>query len=109
MHGNTGRRYAAASGDYNPHHLFWWSALPMGFSRPIAHGMWTLSAALHELEAYGAIQTNKYPRRVSCDFKKPLLMPATITFGYRKTGLGVQFGVYNKDNTDPHLIGVVFE
>jgi hypothetical protein len=108
VHGNTGLRYAAASGDYNPHHLYWWSALPMGFSRPIAHGMWTLSAALHELEAMGGVKMS-YPLRLSCDFKKPLLMPATITFGFRKVSEGVQFGVYNKTNSDPHLIGIVHQ
>ncbi len=101
----TGLAYAAASGDYNPHHLYWWSALPMGFRRPIAHGMWTLSAALHELAALGAARDDRFPLRVSCDFKKPLLMPATVTFGFARRGGVVHFGVYDKDNADPHLIG----
>jgi acyl dehydratase len=102
---STGRTYAAASGDYNPHHLFWWSALPMGFRRPIAHGMWTLSAALNELLALKVTRENVFPLRVSCDFKKPLLMPATVTFGYSRRGDTVHFGVYDKNNVDPHLIG----
>ena len=101
----TGLTYAAASGDYNPHHLYWWSALPMGFSRPIAHGMWTLSAALHELAALGVARDNVFPLRVTCDFKKPLLMPATVTFGFARRGNSVHFGVYDKNNADPHLIG----
>jgi len=105
----TGLRYAAASGDFNPHHLYWWSALPMGFSRPIAHGMYTLSAALHEMQAMGGAQMTSYPLRVSCDFKKPLLMPATVTFGFRKVERGVQFGVYDKNNADPHLMGIVLQ
>ncbi len=103
----TGRGYAAASGDFNPHHLYWWSALPMGFSRPIAHGMWTLSSALHELAAVGATKEGAFPLRVACEFKKPLLMPATVTFGYRRHEGKVHFGVYDKSNTDPHVIGQV--
>ena len=45
------------------------------------------------------------PLRVSCDFKKPLLMPATVTFGFVRRNGAVHFGVYDKNNTDPHLIG----
>lgn len=100
----TGLQYAAVSGDYNPHHLFWWSALPMGFSRPICHGMWTLASALHELFAVGGAQPDKFPLKIVCDFKKPLFQPSTITFGYKNNTSEIAFGVYDKENKDPYII-----
>jgi acyl dehydratase len=46
----TGRRYAALSGDWNPIHLWPWSARLMGMRRPIIHGMHSLGRACAELE-----------------------------------------------------------
>jgi acyl dehydratase len=42
---DTGRRYAALSGDYNPIHLWPWSARLFGFKKPIAHGMYSVAKA----------------------------------------------------------------
>jgi acyl dehydratase len=50
--GNMGRRYAAVSGDYSPHHLYGWAAWLLGYPKQIAHGMWTLSRCLAEVELY---------------------------------------------------------
>jgi acyl dehydratase len=47
---NTGRAYARISGDWNPIHLWTWSARLMGMRRPIVHGMHTLARACAELE-----------------------------------------------------------
>ncbi len=47
---NTGRAYARISGDWNPIHLWTWSARLMGMKRPIIHGMHTLARACAELE-----------------------------------------------------------
>ncbi|MFC5546914.1 MaoC/PaaZ C-terminal domain-containing protein [Massilia aerilata] len=49
----SGRRYAALSGDWNPIHLWPWSARPMGLKAPIIHGMHTLGRACAELERAG--------------------------------------------------------
>ena len=46
----SGREYAAVSGDWNPIHLWNWSARLMGMKRPIIHGMHTLARACAELE-----------------------------------------------------------
>ena len=46
----SGREYAAVSGDWNPIHLWAWSARLMGMKRPIIHGMHTLARACAELE-----------------------------------------------------------
>lgn len=47
---NAGRAYARVSGDWNPIHLWTWSARLMGMKRPIVHGMHTLARACAELE-----------------------------------------------------------
>jgi acyl dehydratase len=71
---DLGRRYAGVSGDHNPIHLHAWSAKPFGFPRAIAHGMWTKARCLAAL---------RLPDRFEVDvrFKKPILLPATVTFG----------------------------
>ena len=46
----SGRAYAALSGDWNPIHLWPWSARLAGLDAPIIHGMHTLARACAELE-----------------------------------------------------------
>jgi acyl dehydratase len=50
---SSGRDYAAVSGDWNPIHLWGWSARLMGLKTPIIHGMHTLGRACAELERAG--------------------------------------------------------
>jgi acyl dehydratase len=50
---SSGRAYAALSGDWNPIHLWPWSARLMGLKTPIIHGMHTLGRACAELERAG--------------------------------------------------------
>ncbi len=47
---DTGRRYAAVSGDRNPIHLSPLTSRLFGFSKPIAHGMWTAARAFAAIE-----------------------------------------------------------
>lgn len=72
----TGRRFARASGDVNPHHLWSFTARPLGYRRPIAHGMWTLARLLAALERDG----RPHPR-VSADvtFKQPIPLPSRVS------------------------------
>lgn len=72
--GDIGRRYAAVSGDRNPIHLHALTARPFGFPRPIAHGMWTVARCL---AAYGVPPTG----RVTAEFRAPVLLPGTVTYG----------------------------
>ena len=54
MKGNTGLKYAAVVNDWNPIHLYGWSAKLFGFPKPIAHGNYVCAKALHEaLEEWG--------------------------------------------------------
>jgi acyl dehydratase len=71
---DLGRRYAAVSGDHNPIHLHGLAAKAFGFPRAIAHGMWTKARCLAALRLPDAFD-------VSVRFKKPVLLPSTVTFG----------------------------
>ncbi|WP_405058905.1 MaoC/PaaZ C-terminal domain-containing protein [Kribbella sp. NBC_01505] len=102
LRGNLGRRYAAASGDRNPIHLFKLTAQAFGFPRQIAHGMWAKAAALASLERAG-----KLPEAftVRVDFRKPLLLPSRVQFGYNTVGKTTDFVLYDDAHEVTHLIG----
>lgn len=72
---DLGRRHAAVSGDYNPIHLYPLTARPLGFSRPIAHGMWTFARCL---AAYGAPAGEAFTARA--EFRAPVLLPGRVTY-----------------------------
>jgi acyl dehydratase len=104
--GDTGRRYAAVSGDYNPFHLYGVLAKLFGFPRPIAHGMWTLARALAWVEA----ELDGLPEvhSVQASFKKPLLMPGEVQLRQRPLGgdgEGCAFEVLHASKGHPHLRG----
>jgi hypothetical protein len=92
--GDLGRRYAAVSGDRNPIHMHSLTAKAFGFSRPIAHGMWTKARCLAALEPSlpGAFE-------VEVEFRKPILLPAQVDFERS----GEQFAV--RDGARFHLFG----
>lgn len=71
--GDVGRRYAAASGDRNPIHLYPLTARLFGFKRAIAHGMWTAARCL---AAHGTPQAVL----VRAEFRAPVLLPGTVTY-----------------------------
>jgi hypothetical protein len=39
------------------------------------------------------------------DFRKPLLLPSRVQFGYRKSEGGVDFGLYDEKHELTHLVG----
>ncbi|MFF4034756.1 MaoC family dehydratase [Streptomyces sviceus] len=71
--GDIGRRYAAASGDRNPIHLYPLTARLFGFPRAIAHGMWTAARCL---AAHGTPQAVL----VRAEFRAPVLLPGTVAY-----------------------------
>jgi MaoC dehydratase-like protein len=89
-----GRDYAAVSGDRNPIHTSRLGARLFGFSRPIAHGMWSKARCLAALEG-------RLPDRYTVDvaFRRPILLPATVTFTAAVQPDGWEFGL------GPHLAG----
>lgn len=105
---NTGRRYAAASGDYNPHHLYRATARLLGFRQPIAHGMWSLARSVAEIEKTMGLQ---YPVRVEASFKLPIFMPSRVALGFESVvetetrATAVVFELTDERQGLPHLAG----
>lgn len=70
---DTGRAYAAVSGDFNPIHLSALSAKALGLRRSIAHGMYLASRAL---AVVGAAKGDSFRWDVS--FEAPVYLPARV-------------------------------
>jgi acyl dehydratase len=99
---DTGRRYAAVSGDANPIHLSTLSAKAFGFKRAIAHGMWVEARALAAL-------SGRLPDAVDVDvaFRKPLFLPSTVTLSTEAVDGGWDVAVRNVGSGAEHLVGTV--
>jgi len=70
---DTGRAYAAVSGDFNPIHLSVLSAKALGLRRSIAHGMYLASRALADV---GAVKGDSFSWQV--EFEAPVFLPARV-------------------------------
>ncbi|QCO98611.1 hypothetical protein FCN77_14030 [Arthrobacter sp. 24S4-2] len=70
---DTGRAYAAVSGDFNPIHLSVLSAKALGMRRSIAHGMYLASRALADV---GAAKGDTFSWDVA--FEAPVFLPARV-------------------------------
>jgi len=70
---DTGRAYAAVSGDFNPIHLSVLSAKALGMRRSIAHGMYLASRALADV---GAAKGDAF--RWEVEFDAPVFLPARV-------------------------------
>lgn len=71
---NTGRSYAAVSGDWNPIHVHAVTARPLGFRSAIAHGMYTYARAVATLAP--RLPDSGVTSRVW--FRKPVRLPSTV-------------------------------
>lgn len=104
---NTGRRYAAVVGDYNPHHMHKIPAMIFGFPKPIAHGQWTLEHSVAQLQAAGI--DARPPFKLDCHFKLPVLMPGKALVRWNTSGApkhaSVDFEMRSADGKLPHLAG----
>ena len=100
LKGDLGRRFAAVSGDRNPIHLYPITAKAFGFPTNIAHGMWTKSRALAALQ-------NRLPEayEVNVEFRKPVLLPTTVSFGSRVHDGATTFAVNSVKSPGTHLLG----
>jgi acyl dehydratase len=74
----------------------------LGFPRTIAHGMWTKARCLAALE-------NRLPAAfaVEARFRRPVLLPSTVTFGGAEDGDAIRFAVRAARDGTPHLDGRV--
>ncbi|HYJ79566.1 MAG TPA: MaoC/PaaZ C-terminal domain-containing protein [Longimicrobiaceae bacterium] len=76
LRGDAGRRYAAVSGDYNPIHLWSFTARPFGFRRPILHGFCTQAMVAHALIMQRFDGDPTALRRLRIAFRAPLPLPS---------------------------------
>jgi acyl dehydratase len=76
--GGEGRRYARASGDYNPIHLWGVTARPFGFRKPILHGLATAARVAHALVESRFSGDPGALRRLRISFRAPVLLPARV-------------------------------
>lgn len=99
---DTGRRYAAVSGDHNPIHTSRVAARAFGFARPIAHGMFTAARALADVGA--AARGEAY--RWEVEFATPVLLPATVSVRVAPDGSdgALTLAAWSRR---PHLMGRV--
>jgi acyl dehydratase len=81
----AGRRYARASGDYNPIHLWGWTARPFGFRRPVLHGYCTEALVAHALVERLFRGDPTALRRLRIGFRAPLLLPGRVRLLVRET------------------------
>ncbi|MFB9744865.1 MaoC family dehydratase [Pseudonocardia sulfidoxydans] len=96
---DTGRRYAAVSGDVNPIHLHPLSAKAFGFPTAIAHGMWTAARALASLQGRTGDAI-----AYDVEFRKPLRLPSQVSLRTRPVDGGWDLGVAGRVE---HLRGTV--
>ena len=73
-----GRRYARASGDFNPVHLWGWTARPFGYRRPILHGFCIEALVAHALIVRFWEGDPTALRLLRITFRAPLLLPARV-------------------------------
>ncbi|MPV89047.1 MaoC/PaaZ C-terminal domain-containing protein [Georgenia ruanii] len=98
---DTGRRYAAVSGDRNPIHVSRLGARLFGFPRPIAHGMYTAARAL----AGTAVRAGALTWTV--EFAKPVLLPTTVAFAVVHDGSELRYAAWSPHGRTVHLTGAV--
>lgn len=103
---NTGLRYAGASGDYNPHHLYGFTAKPLGYKHPIAHGMWSLARCLASIEKRLSVT---FPYSVYSSFKLPIFMPSRVALNWERDRDDdtIPFSLTNSKDHRPHVLGTM--
>ncbi len=107
---DAGRRYARASGDWNPHHLHPVTARLLGYRRAIAHGMWTLARTLALIETERPFGL---PIEAEASFKRPIFLPSEIEIRLLDEPFGdneastIRFEIWNVKNGELHMIGSV--
>jgi len=102
---NTGRQYAAGSGDYNPWHMYNFLAKLFGFRRAIAQGFWSLSKSLAEMQDH----LPKYPIKMEVEWRKPIFMPSKVKLTERMSEdrNTIQFELHSEDGQHLHLIAEI--
>lgn len=99
---NIGRKYAQLSGDWNPVHLFSWTARAFGYRSSIAHGWYLLARCLAAIGQDGT----EVPTTVTFDLLRPVFLPCSLWLGSRTTEGGTLFSLYGPDHK-PRVRGMI--
>ena len=108
LQSDTGRRYAKVSGDYNPIHLYGWSAKLLGFRQPIAHGMYLVSRAV--AETLQGVDSDEPFNHLEIRFKTPTFLPSRPKLFIRSgedSGGNASFELWNHKLNRPHVTGTL--
>lgn len=105
LRSGAGRRYARASGDYNPIHLWGWTARPFGFRRPVLHGFCTQAMVAHALAERRFGGDPGALRRLRAAFRAPVLLPAQLRLLVREDGAAGSFRVVDGAGERVHAEG----
>lgn len=100
-----GLRYAAVSGDYNPWHLYPFTAKFFGFKTAIAHGFWAVAKCLAEIQDH----LPKYPLSFEVEWKRPVFQPSSVVLQeyVSENGNKIQFQLWSADKQHLHLQGTI--
>jgi acyl dehydratase len=102
---DLGRAFAALSGDWNPIHVSAPTARLFGFPRAIIHGMWTFGRALGSMD--GLLPNCPATWRV--DFRRPVLLPSTISIQRRIVPRGVAWRVIDSESERELVSGTALQ
>ncbi len=100
---DTGRRYASVSQDYNPIHLYGFTAKLFGFPRAIAHGLWSAARCLALLQG----RLPQAPKSYAVQFKQPLLLPGKAALRFAQEQGAVEFALISASSDKVHLSGTL--
>jgi acyl dehydratase len=92
-----GRRYARVSGDYNPIHLWGWSARLFGLRRPILHGYCTQARVAHAVIERRLGGDPGALRRLGIAFRAPVFLPSAVRLALAPRVGGGRFRVLADD------------
>ncbi|RUS73361.1 hypothetical protein EGW08_018880 [Elysia chlorotica] len=105
----TGIDFARATQDYQPQHLNKWTAKLVGFSRPIAHGLWSMAVAVDRIMASEqSTFADRYPLHMDVSFKRPLVLPGKALLQFDQpsgTTSATNFRMLNSRDNSPILVG----
>lgn len=107
---DIGRRYAKVSGDYNPIHLYPYTAKLLGFSKAIAHGMYSKAWCVSKLAQYNDFYQGSFS--IKTVFLQPIMLPLSSRLyrvQHQNVACNEELAFYlasNKGNKDRlHLAG----
>lgn len=98
--GDTAKRYAKVSGDYNPIHVSYLLARLFGFPRTIVHGMWSAASCVSHLPQ----PPKSFPQLYEVFFKGPVFPGSNVAMKSCGVDGGTRFDLFCGDNPRPVIM-----